>query len=97
MQGLYTKNQVDVVDMNMSLKANVVNTEMDYDVHPDRNTLYYNLYRGKKNDYYPTIDNTYRISQLQRFHEMVGEYPQYFLFETSQQGIAPRYEGCRAP
>lgn len=96
MQGLYTKNQVDVVDKNMSLRPNVVNTEMDYEVNPDRNVLYYSLYRGDLNATYPEITAQSRVSQLQRFEEMVGEgenaQPQYFLFESHQTGIAPRYD-----
>ncbi len=96
MQGLYTKNQVDVVDKNMSLRPNVVNTEMDFDVNPDRNVLYYSLYRGDLNATYPEITAQSRVSQLQKFEEMVGEgenaQPQYFLFESHQTGIAPRYD-----
>ena len=96
MQGLYTKNQVDVVDKNMSLRPNVVNTEMDFDVNPDRNVLYYSLYRGDLNATYPEITAQSRVSQLQKFEEMVGEgenaQPQYFLFESHPEGIAPRYE-----
>ena len=96
MQGLYTKNQVDIDDKNMSLKPNVVNTEMDFDVNPDRNVLYYSLYRGDLNATYPEITAQSRISQLQKFEEIVGEgenaQPQYFLFESHQTGIAPRYD-----
>jgi hypothetical protein len=93
MQGLYTMEQING-DKDMHLKANVLNTEMDYDVHPDRNTLYYSLYRGDldENSVYPVIDADHRVSQLQRFSEMVGEYPQYFLFESHQQDVAPRYD-----
>lgn len=92
MQGLYTYNQVTNVDKNMSLKANVVNTEMDFDVNPDRNVLYYSLYRGNLNATYPEITAQARISQLQKFEEIVGDYPQYYLFESHPTGIAPRYE-----
>ena len=91
MQGLYTQNQVDG-DTVMKLRPNVFNTQMKYDVNPDRNTLYYSLYRGEKNATYPAIADTTRVSQLQRFHEMVGDYPQYFLFESHQAGVAPRYD-----
>jgi hypothetical protein len=91
MQGLYTKTQVDN-DLDKTLAANVINTEMDYDVNPDRNVLYYSLYRGDVNDVYPEITVDSRISQLQKFEEMVGEYPQYYLFESHPENILPRYE-----
>ena len=91
MQGLYTQNQV-TGDTDMKLKPNVVNTEMDFDVNPDRNVLYYSLYRGEKNAYYPEITADSRISQLQKFEEMVNEQVQYFMFENHQEGIAPRYD-----
>lgn len=90
-RGLYTQTQVEN-DTLMQLKANVLNTEMDYDVHPDRNTLYYSLYRSEMDQPYPLIKVDTRISQLQRFYEMVGDYPQYFLFESHQDGVAPRYD-----
>ena len=95
MQGLYTLNQV-TGDTDMKLKPNVFNTKMNYDVNPDRNVLYYSLYRGDLNDTYPEITAQSRISQLQKFEEMVGEgenaQPQYFLFESHPKGIAPRYD-----
>ncbi len=91
MMGLYTYNQV-MGDSVMNLKANMFNTRMDFDVNPDRNTLYYSLYRGAKDAYYPEIKADQRISQLQRFYEMVGGYPQYYLFESHPEGIAPKYE-----
>ena len=92
MQGFYTKGQVDTADLKMELRSQVINSEMFYNVNPDRNTLYYSLYRGDKNADYPVIDVPHRVSQLQRFQEMVGDYPQYFLFETHQDGVAPRYD-----
>ena len=92
MQGFYTKGQVDTADLKMELKSQVINSEMDFDVKPDRNTLYYSLYRSNLNGDYPVIDVPHRVSQLQRFQEMVGDYPQYFLFETHQDGVAPRYD-----
>ena len=90
MQGLYTLNQV-MGDTDMKLKPNVFNTEMDFDVHPDRNTLYYSLYRGEKNATYPEITVAQRISQLHRYREMIGDIPKYFLFESHQEGVVPRY------
>lgn len=91
MQGLYTQNQV-TGDTDMKLKPNVVNTEMDYEVNPDRNVLYYSLYRGDLNDLYPEIKADQRISQLQKFEEMVNGQVQYFMFENHQEGVAPRYD-----
>ena len=92
MQGLYTQNQV-TGDTDMKLKPNVVNTEMDFDVNPDRNVLYYNLYRGKKNDYYPTIADSCRVSQLQKYEEMdENENVHFFFKETYPSGIAPHYD-----
>ncbi len=95
MQGLYTQNQV-TGDTDMKLKPNVFNTEMDYEVNPDRNVMYYSLYRGEIDAYYPLIKADQRKSQLQKFEEMVGEgenaQPQYFMFETHQAGVAPRYD-----
>ena len=91
MQGLYTQNQV-TGDTDMKLKPNVVNTEMDYEVNPDRNVLYYSLYRGDLNALYPEIEADQRISQLQKFEEMVNGQVQYFMFENHQEGVAPRYD-----
>jgi len=91
MQGVYTKNQVDN-DKNMKLKANVLNAEMDYDVKPDGNVLYYNLYRSNLNGDYPVIDDTHRVSKLQQFDEQVGDYNQFFLFESHTSGVIPRYD-----
>ncbi len=89
-QGLYTKKQVDD-DIDMHLTANAINSEMDYNVHPDRNTLYYSLYRGDMNANYPVIDVPHRISQLQKFDELVDGNVQYFMFENHTDGISPRY------
>lgn len=91
MQGVYTKNQVDN-DKNMKLKANVLNAEMDFDVKPDGNVLYYNLYRSNLNGDYPVIDDTHRVSKLQQFDEQVGDYSQFFLFESHTSGVIPRYD-----
>ena len=91
MQGLYTKTQVDN-DTLMQMKANVINTEMDYNVNPDRNVVYYSLYRGDVNEVYPEITADSRISQLQKFDEMVNGQVQYFMFENHQTGVAPRYD-----
>ncbi len=90
-QGLYTKAQIDE-DTDMHLKANAINSEMDYYVHPDRNTLYHSLYRGDKNAAYPVIDVPHRISQLQKFDELVGDQVQYFFFENHQEDIMPMYD-----
>ncbi len=90
-QGLYTKKQVDD-DIDMHLTANAINSEMDYNVHPDRNTLYYSLYRGDMNANYPVIDVPHRISQLQKFDELVDGNVQYFMFENHTDGITPRYD-----
>ena len=92
LQGLYTQSQVDG-DTKLQYRANVMNTEIDYDVHPDHNTLYYNLYRSDINADYPELSVQKRRSQLQRFEEKIGENAyQYFLFETHQSGIAPKYD-----
>ena len=91
MQGVYTKNQVDN-DKNMKLKANVLNAEMDFNVAPDGNVLYYNLYRSNLNGDYPVIDDTHRVSKLQQFDEQVGDYSQFFLFESHTSGVIPRYD-----
>ena len=92
MQGLYTKTQVDN-DTLMQMKANVINTEMDYNVNPDRNVMYYSLYRGDVNEVYPEITADSRISQLQKFDEMdANQQVQYYMFENHQTGVAPRYD-----
>lgn len=91
MQGVYTKNQVDN-DKYMKLKSNVLNAEMDFDVKPDGNVLYYNLYRSNLNGDYPVIDDTHRVSKLQQFDEQVGDYSQFFLFESHTSGVMPRYD-----
>ena len=91
MMGLYTLNQV-MGDTDMGLKANVFNTEMDFDANPDHNVLYYSLYRGKKNATYPLIADSLRVSQLQKFQENVGnDNVQFFFFESHQEGVIPRY------
>ena len=91
MQGLYTMEQIKS-DKDMHLKANVLNTEMDYDVNPDHNVLYYSLYRGDLNETYPVIDVPHRISQLQKFEDNTSGTVQYYMFENHQTGIAPRYD-----
>ena len=91
MEGFYTYDQV-MSDTDMHLKANVINSEMDYGVVPDRNTLYYNLYRGDKNAAYPVIDIPHRVSQLQKYDEMDDNgIVHYFFTETYPSGIAPKY------
>lgn len=91
MEGFYTYDQV-MSDTDMHLKANVINSEMDYDIVPDRNTLYYNLYRGDKNAPYPVIDIPHRVSQLQKYDEMDDNgIVHYFFTETYPSGIAPKY------
>ena len=91
MQGLYTLGQIKS-DKDMHLKANVLNTEMDYDVNPDNNVLYYSLYRGDLNETYPVIDVPHRVSQLQKFEDNTSGTVQYYMFENHQTGIAPRYD-----
>lgn len=91
MEGFYTYDQV-MSDTDMHLKANVINSEMDYGVVPDRNALYYNLYRGDKNAAYPVIDIPHRVSQLQKYDEMDDNgIVHYFFTETYPSGIAPKY------
>lgn len=94
MQGFYTQGQVDTADLKMELKPQVINSKMTYDVNPDHNVLYYSLYRGSsdKNENYPVIDESHRVSQLQKFEEMVGDQVQYYMFENHQTGIVPRYD-----
>ena len=93
MQGLYTLEQIKS-DKDMHLRANVLNTEMDYDVNPDNNVLYYSLYRGDlvDNPVYPVIDVEHRVSQLQKFEDNTSGTVQYYMFENHQTGITPRYE-----
>ncbi len=93
MQGLYTLEQIKS-DKDMHLRANVLNTEMDYDVNPDNNVLYYSLYRGDlvDNPVYPVIDVEHRVSQLQKFEDNTSGTVQYYMFENHQTGITPKYE-----
>ena len=91
-QGLYTKNQVDA-DTLMNYRADVLNTEMDYDVNPGEHTYFYGLYRSDLNADYPDVDIPHRISQLQKYDEIVGEHVQFFFTETYNSGIAPMYDG----
>ena len=90
-QGLYTQNQVDG-DTDMKLKAGVLNTEMDYDVNPDHNVLYYSLYRSGLNETYPAIDVDSRISQLQKFEDNASGTVQFFMYENHTSGVTPRYD-----
>ncbi len=90
-QGLYTQNQVDG-DTDMKLKAGVLNTEMDYDVNPDHNVLYYSLYRSGLNETYPAIDVDSRISQLQKFEDNASGTVQYFMYENHTSGVTPKYD-----
>ena len=91
-QGLYTQTQVDSLDLKMGLRANVVNTKMDYDVNPDHNVLYYSLYRSDLDATYPEITVDSRISQLQKFEDNVDGNIQYYMFENHPTGVAPRYD-----
>ena len=95
MQGFYTQGQVDTADLKMELKPQIINSAMYYDVHPEHSTLYYSLYRGlsAENEDYPVIDEAHRVSQLQKYEEMVGENNvQYFMFENHQKDVTPRYD-----
>ena len=89
LQGLYTQTQVDN-DTLMQYRANVLNTEIDYTVKPDPLVMYYDLYRGGKNEVYPVVDPGTEISRLQQFSDEANA--QYFYYETHQSGIAPRYD-----
>ncbi|MBQ6080503.1 MAG: hypothetical protein IJK93_09540 [Muribaculaceae bacterium] len=91
-QGLYTQGQVDTLDLKMGLRANVVNTKMDYDVNPDHNVLYYSLYRSDLDATYPEITVDSRISQLQKFDDNSTGTVQYYMFENHPTGVAPRYD-----
>lgn len=91
MQGFYTYNQIKD-DIDMHLKPQVINSKMTYDVAPDADVLYYSLYRGNVGEDYPVIDVAHRVSQLQGFEEKVGEYSQFFMFESHPSGVAPRYD-----
>ena len=94
MYSLYTEEEVladDKYDDN-KLMANVLNSEMDYDVVPDHNALYYSLYRGGKDEETPVIDEDHRISQLQKFEDKVDDNVMYYFNENHRSGIAPLYE-----
>lgn len=94
MYSLYTEEEVladNKYDDN-KLKANVLNSEIDYDVVPDNNVLYYSLYRGGKDEPTPVVDVDHRISQLQKFEDKVGDNVTYYLTENHLSGITPRYE-----
>lgn len=94
MYSLYTEDEVladNKYDDN-KLKANVLNSEIDYDVVPDNNVLYYSLYRGGKDEPTPVVDVDHRISQLQKFEDKVGDNVTYYLTENHLSGITPRYE-----
>jgi hypothetical protein len=91
LQGLYTQTQVDN-DTLMQYRANVLNTEIDFNVEPDPMVMYYDLYRGAKNAEYPSVVPTTEISRLQQFIDNVNNNIEYFYFETHQSGIAPRYD-----
>ena len=95
MRGLYTEAQVladDYADEANRLTANAVNSEMDYDVVPDNNVLYYSLYRGGKDEPTPVVDVDHRISQLQKFEDKVGDNVTYYFTENHPTGILPRYD-----
>ena len=91
LQGLYTQTQVDN-DTLMQYRANVLNTEIDFNVEPDPMVMYYDLYRGAKNAEYPSVVPTTEISRLQQFIDNVNNNIEYYYFETHQSGIAPRYD-----
>ena len=94
MYSLYTEEEVladDKYDDN-KLMANVLNSEMDYDVVPDHNALYYSLYRGGKDEETPVIDVDHRISQLQKFEDKVDDNVVYYFNENHTSDIAPMYE-----
>ena len=95
MRSLYTEAQVladDYADEANRLTANAVNGEMDYDVVPDNNVLYYSLYRGGIQEETPAIDVPHRISQLQKFEDKVGDNVTYYFTENHPTGILPRYD-----
>ena len=95
MRGLYTEAQVladDYADEANRLTANAVNGEMDYNVVPDNNVLYYSLYRGGIQEETPVVDVDHRISQLQKFDDNTGDHVQYYFTENHLTGILPRYD-----
>ena len=94
MYSLYTEAEVladSTYDENR-LTANVLNSEIDYDVVPDHNALYYSLYRGGKDEETPVIDVDHRISQLQKFEDKVDDNVVYYFNENHTSDIAPMYE-----
>ena len=94
LNGFYTEAQViadNKYDEN-KLTAHTLNTQIEYDVVPDNNVLYYSLYRGEKNEQRPVIDVDHRISQLQKFEDKVDGNVMYYFNENHQQGVLPRYE-----
>ena len=94
LNGLYTEAQViadNKYDEN-KLTAHTLNTQIEYDVVPDNNVLYYSLYRGDKNAQRPVIDVDHRISQLQKFEDKVDGNVMYYFNENHQQGVLPKYE-----
>lgn len=94
LNGLYTEAQViadNKYDEN-KLTAHTLNTQIEYDVVPDNNVLYYSLYRGDKNEQRPVIDVDHRISQLQKFEDKVDGNVMYYFNENHQQGVLPKYE-----
>ena len=95
MRGLYTEAQVladDYADEANRLTANAVNGEIDYDVVPDNNVLYYSLYRGGIQEQTPVVDVDHRISQLQKYEDKVGDNVMYYFTENHPTGILPRYD-----
>lgn len=94
LNGFYTEAQViadNKYDEN-KLTAHTLNTQIEYDVVPDNNVLYYSLYRGDKNAQRPVIDVDHRISQLQKFEDKVDGNVMYYFNENHLQGVLPRYE-----
>lgn len=94
LNGFYTEAQViadNKYDEN-KLTAHTLNTQIEYDVVPDNNVLYYSLYRGDKNEQRPVIDVDHRISQLQKFEDKVDGNVMYYFNENHLQGVLPRYE-----
>ena len=94
LNGFYTEAQViadNKYDEN-KLTAHTLNTQIEYDVVPDNNVLYYSLYRGDKNAQRPVIDVDHRISQLQKFEDKVDGNVMYYFNENHQQGVLPKYE-----
>ena len=96
MQGLYTLSEIES-DTDMHLKAQALNSAMSYEVNPDHNTLYHSLYRSDVNSdenviVYPEIDVQHRVSQLQKYEEMVNGTVNYYFTEMHTSGVTPRYD-----